>query len=78
MGLVTVVFVDVEGSTALIDRVGDAAGTEAVGRQLGLARVRLDDYGGREVKSLGDGLMLTFGSTAPGSRFHVGDATCCR
>ena len=62
MGLVTVVFVDVEGSTALIDRVGDAAGTEAVGRQLRQARDRIDDYGGREVKSLGDGLMLTFGS----------------
>ena len=62
MGLVTVVFVDVEGSTALIDRVGDVAGTEAVGRQLGKARERIDAYGGREVKSLGDGLMLTFGS----------------
>jgi class 3 adenylate cyclase len=62
VGLVAVVFVDAEGSTALIDRVGDVAGTEAVGRQLGQARDRIDDYGGREVKSLGDGLMLTFGS----------------
>ncbi len=61
-GLVTVVFADVEGSTALVDRVGDVAGTAAVIRQLDRVRERIDAYGGREVKSLGDGLMLTFGS----------------
>ncbi len=60
--LATVVFVDVEGSTSLIDRVGDDAGTDAVGRQLDRVRERIETYGGREVKSLGDGLMLTFGS----------------
>ena len=62
VGLATVVFADVEGSTALVDRVGDVAGTDAVGRQLDRVRERLGTYGGREVKSLGDGLMLTFGS----------------
>ncbi len=62
VGLTTVVFADVEGSTALVDRVGDLAGTTAVVRQLDLVRERIDVYGGREVKSLGDGLMLTFGS----------------
>jgi class 3 adenylate cyclase/DNA-binding CsgD family transcriptional regulator/tetratricopeptide (TPR) repeat protein len=61
-GLTTVVFADVEGSTALVDRVGDVAGTEAVSRQLAHVRERVESYGGREVKSLGDGLMLTFGS----------------
>lgn len=62
VGLTTVVFADVEGSTALVDRIGDIAGTTAVLRQLERVRERIDDYGGREVKSLGDGLMLTFGS----------------
>ena len=62
VGLATVVFADVEGSTALVDRVGDIAGTTAVLRQLDRVRERIADYGGREVKSLGDGLMLTFGS----------------
>ncbi|MEO6124259.1 MAG: AAA family ATPase [Ilumatobacteraceae bacterium] len=62
VGLATLVFVDVEGSTALVDRVGDVAGTDAVGRQLDRVRERIETYGGREVKSLGDGLMLTFGS----------------
>ncbi len=70
-GLATVVFVDVEGSTALVDRVGDIAGTEAVGRQLDSCRDRIDTYGGREVKSLGDGLMLTFTSPRQAVAFAV-------
>ena len=61
-GLVTVVFVDVEGSTALIDRLGDEAGTAAVQRQLAEVRERITPYGGTEVKALGDGVMLTFAS----------------
>jgi class 3 adenylate cyclase/DNA-binding CsgD family transcriptional regulator len=61
-GITTIVFADVEGSTALVDRVGDHAGTAAVLQQLDRVRERLEVYGGREVKSLGDGLMLTFTS----------------
>ena len=60
--LVTVVFVDIEGSTALVDRLGDEAGTAAVGAQLSAVRERIEPYGGREVKSPGDGLTLTFSS----------------
>jgi class 3 adenylate cyclase/DNA-binding CsgD family transcriptional regulator len=62
VGLTTVVFADVEGSTALVDRVGDVAGTATILRQLDRVRERIETYGGREVKSLGDGLMLTFDS----------------
>jgi class 3 adenylate cyclase/DNA-binding CsgD family transcriptional regulator len=58
--ITTIVFADVEGSTALVDRVGDHAGTAAVLQQLAQVRARVEPYGGREVKSLGDGLMLTF------------------
>ena len=61
-GLVTVVFVDVEGSTALLDSEGDDAGAAAVARQLSAVRERIAPYGGRETKSLGDGLLLTFAS----------------
>ena len=61
-GLTTVVFVDIEGSTALLGRVGDEVGTASVRRQLDLVRERIGPYGGREVKSLGDGLLLTFSS----------------
>lgn len=61
-GVATIVFVDVEGSTALIERAGDRAGTDAVQLQLAVVRQRLAEYEGREVKSLGDGLMLAFDS----------------
>jgi class 3 adenylate cyclase/DNA-binding CsgD family transcriptional regulator len=61
-GLTTVVFVDVERSTELLNRVGDEAGTTSVRHQLDLVRERVEPYGGNEVKSLGDGLMLTFSS----------------
>ena len=71
VGLTTVVFADVEGSTALVDRVGDVAGTAAVIRQLDRLRERIDAYGGREVKSLGDGLMLTFGSPRQAVNFAL-------
>jgi DNA-binding CsgD family transcriptional regulator/tetratricopeptide (TPR) repeat protein len=57
------VFVDVEGSTELLVQRGDAAGTAAIGAVLAVARERLEPYEGREVKSLGDGLLFLF--TAP-------------
>ena len=69
--LTTIVFVDVEGSTGLVDRLGDAAGTRAVLRQLDVVRERLPSYGGHEVKSLGDGLLLTFGSPRQAVAFGV-------
>jgi class 3 adenylate cyclase/tetratricopeptide (TPR) repeat protein len=61
-GIATIAFVDVEGSTSLVERVGDRSGTDGIGRQLGVARDLLERHGGREVKALGDGLMLLFAS----------------
>ena len=42
LGLVTVVFADIEGSTALVERVGDIAGIDAINRQLNSVRERID------------------------------------
>jgi class 3 adenylate cyclase/DNA-binding CsgD family transcriptional regulator/tetratricopeptide (TPR) repeat protein len=61
-GLATVVFVDAEGSTELLHRLGDEAGTASVLGQLDVVRERVRAYGGHEVKSTGDGLMLVFTS----------------
>ncbi len=58
--LVTVGFLDLEGSTELLVQLGDVEGAAAVDAVLNVARGRLEPYGGREVKSLGDGLMLVF------------------
>jgi len=69
--LVTVVFVDVEGSTELLVERGDANGRAAVDTVLAVARERLDPYGGREVKALGDGLMLVFPAPRQAVMFAV-------
>lgn len=60
--LVTVMFADAEGSTELFVERGDDAGRAALERVLAVVRTRAEDYGGRYVKSLGDGCMLTFPS----------------
>ncbi len=70
-GLVTVAFVDVEGSTALIDRLGDSAGTAAVQGQIDRIRNLTADYNGFEVKSLGDGLLVTFTSPSQAVRWAL-------
>lgn len=61
-GTVTVLFTDVEGSTDLGTRSGDQSAREVVRAQEELIRTKLAEYGGREIKSLGDGLMIAFSS----------------
>jgi class 3 adenylate cyclase/DNA-binding CsgD family transcriptional regulator len=70
-GLTTVVFVDVEGSTALLDRVGDRTGLASVARQLDAVSELVAEYGGHAVKSLGDGLLITFASPRQAVLFAV-------
>lgn len=61
-GPVTIVFTDVEASTDLRTRRGDQAAQELLGRHEDLVRIQVRAHGGREVKALGDGFMLAFGS----------------
>lgn len=61
-GTVTVLFTDVEGSTDLGARAGDQSAREVLRAQEELIRTKLTEYGGREIKSLGDGLMIAFTS----------------
>jgi class 3 adenylate cyclase/tetratricopeptide (TPR) repeat protein len=61
---VTVVFTDLVGSTALLSAVGEEA-AEALRREhFALLRAVFEPVGGREVKNLGDGLMVVFASAA--------------
>ena len=69
--MLTVVFVDVVDSTGLLTSLGDARATAAIDRVLHTVRERLEPYGGREVKALGDGLMLTFESPRSAVAFSV-------
>jgi class 3 adenylate cyclase len=59
---VTILFTDVVGSTDLLDRLGDDAAHRLRRRHFALLRRAIRDHDGREVKSLGDGLMVVFGT----------------
>ncbi len=58
----TILFTDVEGSTALTDRLGDAKARELLREHERLVRDALKAHGGSEVKTMGDGFMTSFSS----------------
>ena len=58
----TVLFTDVEGSTALTDRLGDAKARELLREHERIVREALKAHGGSEVKTMGDGFMASFSS----------------
>src|ERR1700733_9563069 len=57
---VSVVFTDLVGSTALLSRVGEERAEVLRREHFGLLRDAISGLGGREVKNLGDGLMVVF------------------
>ena len=61
-GVVTFLFTDLVGSTALIDRLGDDAADSVRRNHFNLLRKSIEEAGGEEVKNLGDGLMVSFAS----------------
>ena len=63
-GLRTVLFTDVEDSTAVTQRLGDAAAREVMKEHERIVRDALKEHGGVEVKTMGDGFMASFGSAA--------------
>ena len=58
----TILFTDVEGSTALTDRLGDARARELLREHERTVREALKAHGGSEIKALGDGFMTSFSS----------------
>jgi class 3 adenylate cyclase len=60
----TIVFTDMEGSTSLTQRMGDAAARDVMRLHERLVREALRAHGGEEVKALGDGFMASFGSAS--------------
>jgi class 3 adenylate cyclase len=61
-GVVTILFTDMEASTALTQRLGDERGREVLRGHERITREVLDQHGGNEVKTMGDGFMVSFGS----------------
>jgi class 3 adenylate cyclase/tetratricopeptide (TPR) repeat protein len=61
-GTVTILFSDVEGSTSLTARRGDLPAHDLLNAQRELVRGQIEKHSGYEVKSMGDGFMVAFGS----------------
>jgi len=58
----TILFTDVEGSTALTQRLGDVKARELLREHERMVREALKAHGGSEVKTMGDGFMASFSS----------------
>jgi class 3 adenylate cyclase/DNA-binding CsgD family transcriptional regulator len=61
-GTVTVMFTDLEGSTRLISATGDSGARLVIDAAHRVVRHEVGRHGGREIKSVGDGLLVTFSS----------------
>ena len=70
-GTVTLLFSDIEGSTAMFDRLGDLRAQEVLHIHNDIFRQRLESFDGHEVKSMGDGFMLAFSSARDGIQCSI-------
>jgi class 3 adenylate cyclase len=62
--LATLLFADVVGSTEIASRLGDAAWRDVLSHTFESVRAELERNGGREVKTTGDGMLVTFDGPA--------------
>ena len=62
--MTTVLFTDMVGSTSLTQTVGDAVAQQAVRAHNLIVRETLGEFGGREIKHTGDGIMAAFPTTS--------------
>jgi class 3 adenylate cyclase len=60
----SILFTDVEASTALTDRFGDAKARDLLREHERLTRDALAAHGGTEIKTMGDGFMASFTSAS--------------
>jgi class 3 adenylate cyclase/pimeloyl-ACP methyl ester carboxylesterase len=63
-GALTILFTDMEGSTTLTQRLGDAKAQEALRTHNSIIRDALRTHGGSETKHTGDGIMAAFPSAS--------------
>jgi class 3 adenylate cyclase/pimeloyl-ACP methyl ester carboxylesterase len=61
-GLVTILFTDMEGSTALTQQLGDDRAQDLVRQHNAVVREALKGHAGSEIKHTGDGIMASFPS----------------
>jgi class 3 adenylate cyclase len=61
-GTTTLLFSDIENSSRLTERLGDQRWLEIMNAHNAIVRAHVDEHGGHEVKSQGDGFMVAFPS----------------
>jgi class 3 adenylate cyclase len=61
-----ILFTDLEGSTAMVQRLGDDGAMELLRLHDAIVREALAQHGGSEVKHTGDGIMASFASVRSG------------
>jgi DNA-binding NarL/FixJ family response regulator/class 3 adenylate cyclase len=67
----TILFTDLVGSTSLFDRLGDEAADAVRREHFAALRRTVAEHDGREVKSTGDGLMVSFPSAVAAVRCAI-------
>ncbi|MDT4937061.1 MAG: hypothetical protein QOG80_732, partial [Pseudonocardiales bacterium] len=70
-GFVTVVCTDIVGSTRMADSLGDQRWRTLLQAHYAMTRAEASHHGGTEVKTRGDGLLLTFASPRRAVQFAV-------
>jgi class 3 adenylate cyclase len=61
-GMLTLAFTDIEGSTAMMERLGEALWVEVMFVHNRIVRDCVHEHGGEVIKSQGDGFLLAFSS----------------
>jgi class 3 adenylate cyclase len=69
---VTILFTDIQDSTGLTERLGDARAQDLIRVHNALVREQVARHGGVEVKSLGDGFMIAFSEASIALRCAIG------
>jgi class 3 adenylate cyclase len=72
--LATLLFTDLVDSTVIASQLGDVAWRELLSRHFEAVRAQMERFGGREVKTTGDGLLATF--AGPAQALHCAAAIC--
>jgi WD40 repeat protein/serine/threonine protein kinase/class 3 adenylate cyclase len=71
-GLVTLVFTDMVGSTALKQQLGDHAGAQLIEQHHALVRATLKEFSdGEELSTAGDSFFLVFATPSAGVKFSL-------
>ena len=71
-GTVTLMFSDMEGFTAMTDRLGDLEAREVIRDHNRIVREQVAAHGGHEVELQGDGFLIAFGSARRGLQCAIG------